>query len=220
VPVDRRQMTHGAQSRQKATGTVTVVTGLIEPLTDAGLTATLTVDIRVALLAAQLNDDILERTVAHSAPQVVILGDRVQHAFLARLRSGHPKTSIVLLAREPPQLLGTFLLAMGVTCVARSASVETILKAIGFAVRGQPTFAPSTGEQIVPQYLPNTARLTRREIQVLEHLCDGKTNKEMAHALKIGVETVRTYISNVLLKLEVNDRHDLIGKVIRPNPLQ
>jgi DNA-binding NarL/FixJ family response regulator len=48
--------------------------------------------------------------------------------------------------------------------------------------------------------------LTPRESQVLRHVALGLSNREIAHSLDIGVETVKEHVQNVLRKIAVNDR--------------
>jgi DNA-binding NarL/FixJ family response regulator len=48
--------------------------------------------------------------------------------------------------------------------------------------------------------------LTQRELDVLKHLANGLTNKEIALSLGIGYETVKEHVQHVLRKLSVSDR--------------
>ncbi len=48
--------------------------------------------------------------------------------------------------------------------------------------------------------------LTNREFDVLKHICDGLTNKEIALELGISYETVKEHVQNTLRKLGVADR--------------
>jgi DNA-binding NarL/FixJ family response regulator len=49
-------------------------------------------------------------------------------------------------------------------------------------------------------------QLTRREIQVLEALAEGLTNREIAERLHMSVDTERTHMMNILSKLGVHSR--------------
>jgi DNA-binding CsgD family transcriptional regulator len=60
--------------------------------------------------------------------------------------------------------------------------------------------------------------LTPREADVLELLQDGATNAQIAHALSIGVETVRTHARNIYRKLGISSRRDL-ARLGRPEPV-
>ncbi|SCN35607.1 Protein of unknown function [Bacillus cytotoxicus] len=48
--------------------------------------------------------------------------------------------------------------------------------------------------------------LTKREKEVLYEIAKGRSNKEIAVELHITEQTVKTHVSNVLAKLEVEDR--------------
>ena len=52
----------------------------------------------------------------------------------------------------------------------------------------------------------NGFALTKREIQVLRHLGLGLSNREISKSLKIGIETVKEHVQNVLRKINANDR--------------
>jgi len=48
--------------------------------------------------------------------------------------------------------------------------------------------------------------LTRRELDVLQHVAQGKTNKEIAEALCVSEGTVKNHVSNILSSLGLRDR--------------
>ena len=54
--------------------------------------------------------------------------------------------------------------------------------------------------------VPSAQALTERENDVLKLLAQGKANKEIARDLIIGEKTVKTHVSNILLKLGVQSR--------------
>ncbi len=56
---------------------------------------------------------------------------------------------------------------------------------------------------------PHPDFLTPAERRVLDELRTGGTNAEIAVRIGIGPETVKTHVSNLLAKLEFNDRHEL-----------
>lgn len=57
--------------------------------------------------------------------------------------------------------------------------------------------------------------LTRRECEVLQMLADGKSNRAIGEALFISEKTVKNHVSNILQKLEVNDRTHAVVTAIR-----
>ena len=53
--------------------------------------------------------------------------------------------------------------------------------------------------------------LTRRESEVLRLLADGRSSREIAASLAIGVETVRSHVKHILRKLKVHSRVEALG---------
>lgn len=59
--------------------------------------------------------------------------------------------------------------------------------------------------------------LSRREIEITELLCNGKSNFEISNELLISVNTVKKHISNIFCKMEVDSRSQLINYLIKNN---
>lgn len=57
--------------------------------------------------------------------------------------------------------------------------------------------------------------LTRRECEVLQLLADGKSNRGVAEALYISEKTVKNHVSNILQKMNVNDRTQAVVQAIK-----
>ncbi|SFD97025.1 two component transcriptional regulator, LuxR family [Lentibacillus persicus] len=57
--------------------------------------------------------------------------------------------------------------------------------------------------------------LTRRECEVLQLLADGKSNRGVAERLYISEKTVKNHVSNILQKMNVNDRTQAVVSAIR-----
>lgn len=51
-----------------------------------------------------------------------------------------------------------------------------------------------------------TAPLTHREMQILNYVADGNSNKQIAHILEISEQTIKNHVSSILRKLNANDR--------------
>lgn len=57
--------------------------------------------------------------------------------------------------------------------------------------------------------------LTTRETQILNYIADGNTNKQIASALQISEQTIKNHVSNILRKLNANDRAHAVFLAIR-----
>jgi len=56
-------------------------------------------------------------------------------------------------------------------------------------------------------------KVTERETEVIECICNGMTNKEIAKKLNISVNTVNNHVANIFEKMNINSRVDLLRKV-------
>ena len=61
-------------------------------------------------------------------------------------------------------------------------------------------------EFVSPQTLPQDLQLTPRELEVLSHLADGRSNAEIARRCWVSENTVKFHLKNVFRKLGVRDR--------------
>ena len=62
---------------------------------------------------------------------------------------------------------------------------------------------------------PIFAPLSPREVEILDNIAQGMTNKEVAYALAISEQTVKNHMSSILRKLSVNDRTQAVVYAIR-----
>jgi DNA-binding NarL/FixJ family response regulator len=192
-------------------GLVTAVVGRFEPLVHRGLTQGLREDDQVRVLASDLKVAALERVVAEQAPRVAILNETVDHSLLVRLKSSQPTTGVLILADDPPRLYRTLMLAVGARWLARSASTADVLAAVHLAAEGETALLAADGQRVQPRSLSKEHSLTPRERKVLEQLSKGRSYGEIALALHIGPETVRTHTVRICRKLKVRSKRDLIG---------
>jgi DNA-binding NarL/FixJ family response regulator len=69
----------------------------------------------------------------------------------------------------------------------------------------------SADQEVEPLFVP----LSAREIEVLDYIARGNSNKEIARALKISDQTVKNHITSILRKLAVNDRTQAVVYALR-----
>jgi two-component system, NarL family, response regulator LiaR len=85
---------------------------------------------------------------------------------------------------------------------------DELCRAIKAAAAGQVQLSPQAAERLLQEiHAPEGSEaLTNRENEVLRLLARGLSNKEIAHHLSLGEKTVKTYVSNILVKLGVQSR--------------
>jgi two-component system, NarL family, response regulator LiaR len=98
--------------------------------------------------------------------------------------------------------------------IRKDAEPETLLAAVRAVAQGRTYIDPSVSRQIL-QAPPPPDDLTPREVEVLRQLALGRANKEIAQALSISEETVKSHVGNVLGKLQVENRSQAIVQALK-----
>ncbi|WP_341862623.1 response regulator transcription factor [Gymnodinialimonas sp. 57CJ19] len=87
----------------------------------------------------------------------------------------------------------------------KSATATSMVNAIRFVLSGEQYF-PFDFTPPAPDQPKNYKGLSPREMETLQHLCNGASNKEIARALDLAEVTVKLHVKNILAKLSVNNR--------------
>ena len=198
---------------------VFVVIARFEDLVARGLRALVEEDPHLALAAADVPHSELESVVADLEPDVAILnfGSLRSPVDVRELHRAHPDTRLIVLANRPSPVESNQMLAFGATaCLSKETEARDILNAIHLASRGLHVLPKSPRElAAAPPIRPEL--LTPREADVLELLQHGRSNAQIAAALQVGVETVRTHARNIYRKLGVRTRRELTTLAVLPS---
>jgi NarL family two-component system response regulator LiaR len=127
-----------------------------------------------------------------------------------RIRAITPHTQVVVLtAYTDDARVVAALRAGAMGYVRKEADPEILLAAIRAAARGQSMLDPAIAGSVLQDLISSAKvedQLTEREIEVLRLLAHGRTNREIAEELVVGVETVKTHVGNILAKLHLAHR--------------
>lgn len=189
---------------------VTVLLARFEDLISAGLQSLIGEDAHLLIVAADVPVDRLDGAIADHGPRVAILnfGSLRAPAEIRRLTAAHPQTRLVVLANHPTPGECAQLLALGATaCLGKEVQGRDVLNTIHLASRGLHVLPHDTHATATTPLLPDI--LTPREADVLDQLQLGRSNSEIAVALSVSVETVRTHARSVFRKLGVKGRREL-----------
>jgi DNA-binding NarL/FixJ family response regulator len=201
---------------------VTVVAGKFEDLVAVGLRQLIGEDSNLELVSDGVPIHEIEGAVEKHEPSVVLLnfGSLKTPAQVYQLHQAFPGTRIVVLANRPTSAECNQMLSFGATaCLSKETEARDVINAIHLASRGMhvlPRSAAAGGADALN--LEGSDLLTPREADVLELLQEGATNAQIAHALSIGIETVRTHARNIYRKLGISSRRDL-ARLARPEPV-
>ena len=98
-----------------------------------------------------------------------------------------------------------------ISYILKTSNAKQIAEAIRQTVNGQSVVEPEVTQKMMQRMRQGATpllhdQLTEREYEVLQLLCKGRTNQEIADELFIALKTVKTHVSNILSKLDVQDR--------------
>jgi DNA-binding NarL/FixJ family response regulator len=96
--------------------------------------------------------------------------------------------------------------------IAKTDPPDRIAAALRLVLNGGHVF-PETGTGIHAPTVPNLPALTAKQLQVLELLAHGHSNKEIANRLQVSPNTIKIHVTEILKKLGVSSRSQAIALV-------
>ncbi len=152
--------------------------------------------------------------LAHKLQPNVVLMDLLMPVMdgisaTAAIRRELPDVEVVALTSFLEDHLVTDALRAGaIGYLLKDTDAEGLRRAVRSAAAGQVHLSPAAAARLVREMrVPSSPDpLTRREVEVLILLARGRSNKEVARELSIGQQTVKTYVSSILKKLNVSSR--------------
>lgn len=158
-------------------------------------------------------------------PDVILMDLRmpgvngVEATRAIRESSSTPRPQVLVLTTfDHDEEVFAALAAGAIGYLLKDVPSEKLADAIRCAARGQSILEPAVASKVVHEFARLQAKqqrrvsqpliepLSSREIEVLEQLATGRSNKEIAAHLNIAEGTVKNHMSQVLTKLAVQDR--------------
>jgi NarL family two-component system response regulator LiaR len=164
--------------------------------------------------AASSGEEILAQLEAW-LPDVVVMDLRMPGGIdgieaTRRVRALSPHTQVVVLTAHTDEARVIAALRAGVIgYVRKDSEPEVLVAAVRGAAHGQSVLDPAVAGSVLQELMrggPLAEDLSEREKEVLAQLAHGRTNREIAQALHVGEETVKTHVGNILSKLQLNHR--------------
>ena len=109
-------------------------------------------------------------------------------------------SAIVLSTRSDPAVVDAAIEAGAFAHVAKSSHPDTLTETIAGAL------AISSDGAATAETAERQSRLTRRELEILQHLAQGHSNAQLAKLLWVTEQTIKFHLSNIYRKLNVSNR--------------
>ncbi|MFZ5821185.1 MAG: response regulator [Chloroflexota bacterium] len=130
-------------------------------------------------------------------------------AATAAIKKQNPAIQIVALTSfQEDELVQNALKAGAMGYLMKNVSARELAAAIKAAKEGKMTLSPEAAQALVhaSQQAQETESLTEREREALKLMVEGLNNAEIAERLVVSLSTVKYHISNILMKLGVDNR--------------
>jgi DNA-binding NarL/FixJ family response regulator len=149
-------------------------------------------------------------------PDVILLDIELPGAngieSIPKLKKLVPHSHILILTVYESENLIFSALANGASgYLTKNTSSAKIIEAIKEVVEGGGPMSVNIAKLVIKSFQKNQdSPLSKRETQIIELIRNGKSRSQIARDLFIDLETVRSHIKNIYIKLDVNSRADAI----------
>jgi DNA-binding NarL/FixJ family response regulator len=207
------------------------------PIFRLGLRALLTQYGEEMALVGEASDGVEGLQLAtRYAPAVVLLNAQVSGldgmAAIRQLKHQVPSVSIIVMTSVEEEETLFYAIKYGAAAyVVKTVSADEMVRTIRRVAQGEylindsvlakPVLASrvlksfrdlaGSDQEAEPLYIP----LSAREVEVLDYIAKGNSNKEIARALSISDQTVKNHITSIMRKLAVNDRTQAVVYALR-----
>ena len=161
-----------------------------------------------------------ERVVRDTKPDVVLmdlnLGDGVGGAQTTGklLAEPHPPRVLVLTTYSTDSDILTALDAGAAGYLLKDAPPSELFDAIRRTAQGDTVLAPAVAATLVRRASSPGPVITEREVAILGLLADGLGNKDIARQLMVSEATIKSHLSHIYTKLDVDTRAAAVAKAI------
>jgi DNA-binding NarL/FixJ family response regulator len=175
-------------------------------------------------LSVQLSPDIILMDLSLPAPGGIETTQRIKREL--------PSAGIIVLAvNEDEDALFDAIKAGAAAFILKDVAPDDLVAIIRRVASGEylindKVFAkPAVASRVLKEFrelaiygqeaAPIFAPLSPREVEILDNIAQGMTNKQVAYALSISEQTVKNHMSSILRKLSVNDRTQAVVYAMR-----
>ncbi|MGE0406978.1 MAG: response regulator transcription factor [Candidatus Korobacteraceae bacterium] len=190
-----------------------------------------------AALESQPGWQVLEVVGAHEAlnasqsaqPHVVILAMYMTGLTgmeaARRIRKVSPSTQVLLVGDEECEVVLSQALQAGARAyLTRATAARDLVEAVRNLANQKPFFNLAVSEFLLNEYLHSRTltqpALTSRELEIVQLLAEGKSNKEVAVATGTSPKTIETHRARIMRKLKVRSLAELVRYAVRKRLIQ
>jgi DNA-binding NarL/FixJ family response regulator len=196
------------------------------PLTRDGIKAALAMDAELEVVAEAEDGQQAVSLAEEVRPDVVLMDVRMP--VLGGIRATReitrsvPEARVIMLTVEETQAkVGEAIQAGAAGYLLKDIDANELARAVHLAAEGSAVIHPNLTRQFIDEIRQltrgeqNVSALSSREVEVLQMIAYGATNREVASSLRISPQTVKTYLERIFTKLGVSDRTRAVAVALK-----
>jgi DNA-binding NarL/FixJ family response regulator len=196
------------------------------PLTRDGIRAALALDAELEVVGEASDGQEAVHLAEQVQPDVVLMDVRMPVlggiGATQKISRTVPNARVVMLTVEETQArVGEAIQAGAAGYLLKDIDARELARAVHLAAEGSAVIHPSLTRQFIEEIRQLTrgeqsvSSLSAREVEVLQMIAYGSTNREVAEALHISPQTVKTYLERIFTKLGVSDRTRAVAMALK-----
>ena len=167
---------------------------------------------------------------ARAKPDVIVMDVRLPDGSgveaCRAIRDARPETRVIMLTSyADDEALFASIIAGAAGYLLKQTRGQAVIDAITAVAQGRSLLDPEVTGKVLERVRrgrededPAFASLTEQERKVLEHLAEGKTNRDIGEALFLSEKTVKNYVSRILDKLGLARRAEAAAYMAKRRP--
>lgn len=138
--------------------------------------------------------------------------------ILQMRRAAHHLPFLICSAFADPYTVEKCLAYGAAGVVTKSSSSATIIRGVEAVLSGERSFALTSLQPMnaeTPEFVNRLKRLTQKQHRVLQKLCEGKLNKQIAHEFAVSEQAIKAHVTEILRKLDVQSRTHAVAEMMK-----
>jgi DNA-binding NarL/FixJ family response regulator len=205
-------------TQKRSSGNIRILIVDDHPVVCAGLTSMLSAQIGIEVVGSASSGEEALAIVQRDGPDIMLLDLRMPGmdgigVLNALGRMEHTTRVVVLTSFEKEEDIYRAIRAGAQGYLLKDRTESEMVAAISVVNSGKRYIPRHIAARLADRLMRSD--LTARELQTLELLAQGSTNKQIAGALGISENTVRHHVNNIMEKLQVTDRTEAVATALR-----
>jgi DNA-binding NarL/FixJ family response regulator len=196
------------------------------PLTRDGIRSALASDDGLEVVAEATNGEEAVKLAEETQPDVILMDMRMPGLSgiqaTREITRANPAIRVLILTVEDAQSrVGDAIQAGAAGYLLKDVDAPALARAVRLAADGCAVIHPDLTRQFVDELRQlssgerTATALSNREVEVLQMIAYGSTNREVAEKLQISPQTVKTYLERIFTKLGVSDRTRAVAVALK-----